>query len=531
MTGSHHMYAERAFDFGNGPEPYRNAGDGPYTHYIDNTASGATDSGNPFGTKAKPRMTFPSRLPAGSVVEIHGGPYSFRNLADKQAAFGLGTAERPVFVRGPSSGERPLMGRDLLVLGSYLVVENLGFSMTRISVRAYVPGDIHHVALRNLEMAGDGQQGRSNAAINIGQWGFTNASQISYVVVWNNHIHDYGNWQPTAENDECGVTVSGYDTRHVWIMDNRIYHMGGDSIRVGNNAGWTPPYTSDHAYIARNVMHHNGENAVDVKLMRDVVVSHNTMYGFAPSVSDPGAAVVVHYMPSNVWLVANEIYDAANGLSCSGAANLYVLGNVIRDTTTAIRFWGDGEMHIAGNTIARFADGIKCVGGNGRPHPIINNILAWRNDPEEGYHIDYNESTLANNSAMHNNLLYQPAGKIRIRWARAVYYTAEALLALEGKGRDCLISDPLFSDPAGCDFSLCNTAALRSPAIDKAATVPYEAMYEACFGQSIAFDRAGRKRPVDGDGNGSACTDIGAYEAQAPNWPAAPKRLRVLNSP
>jgi hypothetical protein len=411
------------------------------------------------------------------------------------------------------------------------VVENLRFSMTRISVRAYVPGDIHHIALRNLEMAGDGQQGHANSAIDVGLWGRTSTNSINHVVVWNNHIHDFGDWRPTAENDECGVAVSGYDTYHVWIMDNHIHHMGGDSIRVGNNAGWTPPYNSHHAYVARNVMHQNGENAVDVKLMQDVVVSHNTMYGFVPSSSDPGAAVVVHYMPSNVWLFANEIYDAANGVSCSGATDLYVIGNIIRDTTTAIRFWGDGEMHIVGNTIVRFTDGIKNVGGTGRPHPIINNILAERGDPATGYHIDYDESTIANNSAMYNDLLHQSAGKVRIRWAGTVYHTTEALLALKGKGQNCLIADPFFENAAANDFRLRNRPDWRSPAVDRAGPSPYEAQYEAFFGRSIASDRNGVDRPADGDGNGTATADMGAHEAPPPTIPAAPRRLRVLGSP
>lgn len=49
---------------------------GYYTHYVDNTHPAATNTDNPYGTASKPRDTIPSPLPEGSVVEVHGGPYT-----------------------------------------------------------------------------------------------------------------------------------------------------------------------------------------------------------------------------------------------------------------------------------------------------------------------------------------------------------------------------------------------------------------------------------------------------------------------
>jgi len=73
----HTMYAKSQIDRGNGLAPYPLSADGPYTHYVDNTHAAATDEGNPFGSSGKPRKSIPLLLPAGSVVEVHGGPYSF----------------------------------------------------------------------------------------------------------------------------------------------------------------------------------------------------------------------------------------------------------------------------------------------------------------------------------------------------------------------------------------------------------------------------------------------------------------------
>ena len=72
---SHTMYVGQEYAYSTGTAPYKDAGNGPYTHYIDNTSSSATDTDNPYGTPALPRVSIPKGAPAGSVIEIHGGPY------------------------------------------------------------------------------------------------------------------------------------------------------------------------------------------------------------------------------------------------------------------------------------------------------------------------------------------------------------------------------------------------------------------------------------------------------------------------
>ena len=50
-------------------------------YYIDKTSALATDSANPFGFPDKPRLTLPRGvLPAGSIIEIHGGVYAGADL-------------------------------------------------------------------------------------------------------------------------------------------------------------------------------------------------------------------------------------------------------------------------------------------------------------------------------------------------------------------------------------------------------------------------------------------------------------------
>ncbi len=73
---THLMYIGETYDFGAGPVPYPDAGNGPYTHYLDIVHPNATDNSNPFGSPGIPRRSIPQMLPAGSVVEVHNGPYT-----------------------------------------------------------------------------------------------------------------------------------------------------------------------------------------------------------------------------------------------------------------------------------------------------------------------------------------------------------------------------------------------------------------------------------------------------------------------
>src|SRR3569833_2383562 len=77
---SHTMYAGQKYAYSTGIAPYKNAGNGPYTHYIDNTSPNATDANNPYGTPALPRLSIPQGTPAGRDEKEHGGPYATANF-------------------------------------------------------------------------------------------------------------------------------------------------------------------------------------------------------------------------------------------------------------------------------------------------------------------------------------------------------------------------------------------------------------------------------------------------------------------
>jgi hypothetical protein len=110
---SHTMYQGQLYDYDNNGTPegaYKDAGNGPYTHYVDRSAPNCTDGSNDlnFGTPALPRCTIPGRdgspLKAGSVVEVHGKhDYDYTSPTDLHF---VGTAAKPVFIRGASASNR-----------------------------------------------------------------------------------------------------------------------------------------------------------------------------------------------------------------------------------------------------------------------------------------------------------------------------------------------------------------------------------------------------------------------------------------
>lgn len=109
--------------------------------------------------------------------------------------------------------------------------------------------------------------------------------------------------------------------------------MSGDSVQIGDASRGT----GTRIYIGGGYMHHNRENAIDIKDSRDVVVSGVLMEGFRPTASSPGEAVILH----------DDAYDAR------------ILDNVIRDTTLGIVSSGRSGHLIEGNNITALSEGIQ----------------------------------------------------------------------------------------------------------------------------------------------------------------------------
>ena len=380
---------------------------------------------------------------------------------------GNGTAANPVVFRGVNN---PAFTGTVAITGSYVIVENIFVNggIVRFS------GD--HLALRNSEVANNTGRESKNA---VGTGGSS-----SDIVVFRNRVHDNGQWQSTAENDFHGVTATG-PLQRMWILENEMYHHGGDSVQVGHGGG----NLVVGLYVGRNVMHHDRENAVDLKEVSNAVVSENTMYGYRETGSSEGAAVVIHYCPINASILNNLIYDSQVGISstslnstCSGQqVTNRIMGNVVQGSIgAAIQGWGTGKTtQIANNTVY--------------------------NAGAEGIDI----TNAGSGSFAENNIVVGTRGIVGTGMTQ----------------RNNVTSNPGFVNAAGGDFRL----ASGSSAIDAGIASSAYSGFQSVYGVSAAVDRDGRARP------GGGGWDVGAYESNGtpgsggqPAPPAAPTNVRII---
>ena len=524
INESHRMYAGKTFEADG--FKYRDAGHGPYTHYIDNTHPAATNEDNPFGTPEKPRKDLFDRLsvslPAGSVVEIHGGPYQYEGWKRIEAQ---GTRERPVFVRAPSADNKvrfqgTTKAFQMRLDASYFILEGLEF-YDRAFPRVWEQQ--HHIALRYLEVHNPpGQGGAGGSAIGTG-------SGTQDMVVYKNHIHHnervrIRDGKRTA--DDChGVNV-GSGIERIWILNNHIHHNSGDAVQGSHRAKIAPRYV----YIGGNVFHEDRENAVDLKTICDVVVSQNMMYGYERSETSSGDAIVVGsngydprqgFGPDNAWVLFNEIRDSRTGIRVEGVRRGWIMGNHIHDirgSGITLDIDPDSEsLAIVGNTIAYVREGVHHHWQVGVDEVVIENNLIT----------DFSLSALSlgtgvgNVTTLQNNLFWLGGKKIpfidnlntydpRDTFESRMFYASKGEEIVDAwnrrgiklKGTESIVGDPLlFVDAKGYP-----TLKAGSAAIGRATPSTHYDTFRRIYGLDIGVDITGHPRPKDG------MWDIGAFE-------------------
>ncbi len=503
---SHTMYAGQTYVAGG--FTYRDAGNGPYTHYIDNTHASATNTSNPYGTAAMPRLDIydgnSKTLPAGSVVEIHGGPYEYSGW---KKIIVQGTAAKPVFIRGFDSVSRVRtqsatgLVHDLRIEGSYLIFENQEY-YNGPYIRIWENSD--HIAIRNCEVHNPVDVWKSSGA------GISTQDYCNDIVLYNNNIHHIQRGSEIAPIDAHGVSI-GSGNYNYWLLENEIHHNSGDAFQASHLANPAP----HHIYVGRNEFHDDRENGVDLKTIDDVVIAWNVIYGYETSATSSGDAIVIgsngystQFGPLRSWILFNEIRDSQTGIRIEGAEDCWIIGNTIYDIT------GDGvsydidpdsdNVNVIGNTITS-------VGGDGIHHHwlfgatnlnVASNIIS----DVGGDHIEVSLSLYTAFTVV-NNLFYQNGSNILIDWGDTNYsgLSEAAINALSGWSSN-VIGNPMFVDAATDNYQIQSGSA----AIDVAIETTAYATFQSLYGIDIRVDMAGASR-AQGLG-----WDMGAFEFPAP---------------
>jgi len=506
------------------PSPWTTAVAGFY--YVNQTAAGATDDNNPYGTPAKPRQTIPVELPAGAVVELHG-TYSVAHTSPR-GLHAAGATSAPVFVRGASATARPVITGSWELGGTGLILENLDFDIASgDGVNVVAPANA--VSIRDCDISGN----LSGGGLGVVSW---SSSAASDVVVLRNSIHDNGNVNATYDQDVHGISVGSRVSR-LWIVDNEISRNSGDGVQINAGSLSLQP-TTHHIYVGRNTSHHNKQTGLWTKQAVDVIFSQNTCYGHRSSDSSEGDGMGGQYAPSWVWFLFNEIYDNERGIRMASDSGLgngtehFYIGNVIWDIhdpspadpadgwgAAAICVWGGVNSYIVNNTFWDVDSAIRSPRSNGRVY-IYNNL----SDAAVGGNsqIVISDATLARNSTLEYTVFRNPTS---FRWGSDTAYVLAQLQASLGQGITCdAVADLGLQNPAAGDFRL----VAGSPAIDAGVdvdTISAVAVYnrfQSRYGIDIRKDAAGVTRPA------GAKFDAGALEFGGTGRPSAPAGLRVV---
>jgi len=418
------------------------------SYYIDIGDPLATNSNNPFGSPGKPRKTIPEiTYDAGSYIEIHGGPY---NGGGQIIFTANGTPDKPVWFRGSASNDRAIISGETIVKGQYVILENLEYNTPRktISLRTHNGSMLHHAVIRNSVFKGDGQAMGSGSVIAI--YGGSSTQRFHDFIIYNNEISYFGKDyinsdlenDPAPENDYHGI-LSNLNTDRVWILSNKIHNMGGDSVQVGiastNNVNRV-----SHIYIADNDFYSNLENGVDIKEADNVIIFGNKIWDWKEHKgnSSTGVAVVIHNTANQIWVINNEISDAAMGVvTTGGSTNTWLVNNVIKNikhsnwntTWNAGLYESGGAIHFRGgssggainNTIINYDKGIEISTGT---YNFINNILFNRNVANGG---DITAESTQANPTTSNNLIFSEGKKVNLPNVNC---------------RSCRFTSPKFSD-------------------------------------------------------------------------------------
>ena len=492
-------------------------------YFVDNTHPNATDNNNEFGYPDKPRATLPIDIgvwPAGTYVEVHGGPYYVSR--NQWRVYTNGTAENPTWLVGDESS-KPIFRFEFIIEDtSHFIVEHLKFDTHLRWIRA--TGQSDHLVIRYCELTGD-----TNAVARASMIGVSGdpGKRSSDVLVYRNNIHDSGDTSGVNEVDINGITNPAYIDR-LWILENEIYRVGGDSVRVGQNQGRMPePSALPHfTYLGRNHFYGNGENAIDVKHATDVIISENQLHGISNVVSSSGEAVVIHENAERVWVIGNTVYDAEIGLINTSGTDVWFIANEIYDIHAqggfdpesnygrgvAIHFRGISSGGVVNNTIHDYDKGVQISSGSS--FQVVNNIFSSRSE-QSSYDIMFSNSSLVGATTLQNNNLFTD---FRSKVGSTSYWSLAQFRGATGYETDGIIGSPKFINAAQNNFSILDD----SDAIDSGMDSDIYDVFQSLYGLSIRKDFSGNNRPL------FQGWDMGSREFVGGLVPKSPENLQAF---
>lgn len=466
------------------PDPWTSDHGGFY--YV---KAGGTSTSN--GNPVTPRATIPTTLAAGSVVIVDGDVGGLQTLTFTANC----TAVAPCFIHGVNSGR--LTATAYTLAGSHLILDDIdGYFDDGSGSAISISGN--YITVRNGDFSNI-----QSGGVSRGGFGLSGHHSMLY----NNVIHDIGNWASATDDNRHGVKVDSGGSLF-WIINNTFHDITNDGVQVGDTN--TPTVTL--GFVAGNIAYSNAQTGLWNKNCYDVIFSTNTLHDH---VDDPAGAGG-HYFAggqydfSNVWWINNNLYGygggfyigSNNGTQTQGPR--YFVGNVIHDVTNDTYDVNDSH------SPAAFTDR-----NSTQPTYVVNNTFE---NNHAGYASPYSTRIVIGNTFSSitasgaaqiflfsntghtaNYNLYEGTAGVKFGSSTLGGFSLLTGAGLEANGAE---SATLTYVNAGTgDYTPTGTA------IDAAGTI--HAVYsdfQTRYGLSIATDRLGTTRPQN------AIMDAGAYE-------------------
>lgn len=494
----------------------------PGFYYVNPSDPNCVNEDGYYGTPLIPICKVPIFLYAGDVAFLHGTAYSYTTTIFVRSS---ANETNPAWLIGAEGNEIAL---HFVVSGTYLYIDNLN-NIGRYSgfeIRPYQGRQTNNIIVRNSTIQGTGSANDSTAISAKGESGLA----MYDIMAYNNHISYKGDWDAESQNDVHALQTGSYLT-NVWYLNNHTHHNGGDGAQFSHGGKEV-----SHIYYGGNYSHHERENCIDIKQANDVIISSNTCHSIYKVDSANGECMVVHYDPSRIWFINNDISDCVTGIMSTGAFDVYAVGNNIHDmheasteshgnissyqTGAGIAAYSTGYLYAINNTITDAVRGISYEAGSYFPTitgNIITNMKSGAYTGNEGFAILVKGTTASSNQTIfENNLFYNPS---RLYLTNAIYENLTDFM--EGTGK-CALGGCLSEDPQYLSYPDNLRLKETSSAVDGGIVSDVYQTYEDLYGLSIEADLNYITR--------YNTPDMGAFESNQsvlPRFPIAAKEIYV----
>jgi hypothetical protein len=444
-------------------------------YYVEDTA-GCSNS-QTYGHEGSPRCYLPNPIPAGSYVEVHG-TYN-HTVAGTIQVHGNGTVNNPIWVVGENSNTRPTFTDQVLIFGSYIYIDNVKSYVTSSNDTCFKFGTsshsgykADHCMVRNSEMMSNSDKRASGAGVA----GYDENEAAEYIIIANNHMHNFGILFPQPDHDvDAHVVTVNKESRHVWILENTIHDAGGAGIAIGQEGPNWHQTDNQWIYAGRNHVYNTLQANMAIKGALHVVFSENNVHDpvtrwangiLNGTVASPSKCFGWKGEPQDYWIINNTCQNASYGIHGGATVDhkqfkIYILNNTFKhihpnndsDGYTGTGSWGEaaismirgGYVYAIGNSIEDSSTAISCAGPGGASASLYNYYIENNIIRNTGHaHMVFCSRDNPSGTHIRNNIIYQPDGSQElIRWGSRSYTGDLAgWQTASGEGGNVVISDP-----------------------------------------------------------------------------------------